>query len=221
VRSIRLGIALLGLVALTAACGGGGSHPTTSTADNIGGTAPDTGPLAWPAPPADQVAQLTTAAGLQLEHHETLVHHVHAHLDVFIDGVHRNVPAGICIVITDPAVHHAKADGQPAYGGISNCDEPCISPLHTHDITGILHTESATSQDNTLGQFFKEWNVRLDDNCVADFCTPATTIAVYVNGRVHPLQGVGAIPLTDLTEFTIVIGQPPARIPNTANFNKA
>jgi hypothetical protein len=221
VRRIRLGMALLMLLAVTTACGGSSSHPSVTTADNIGGTAPDTGPLAWPAPPADQVAQLTTAAGLQLEHHETLVHHVHAHLDVFIDGVHRNVPAGLGIVITDPAVHHGTVDGEPAYGGISNCDQPCISPLHTHDITGILHTESASKVDNTLGQFFKEWNVRLDDKCVADSCTPATKIAVYVNGRAHSLQGAATLALTDLTEFAIVIGQPPAKIPNTAVFSKA
>ena len=39
------------------------------------------------------------------------------------------------------------------------CDKPCISPLHTHDVTGIIHTESSTHKDNTLGQLFVEWNV--------------------------------------------------------------
>lgn len=36
---------------------------------------------------------------------------------------------------------------------------PCISPLHTHDTTGSLHTESATAVPNRLGQFFTEWGV--------------------------------------------------------------
>ena len=29
-----------------------------------------------------------------------------------------------------------------------------------------MHTESATDVDNTLGQLFTEWDVRLDDHCV-------------------------------------------------------
>ncbi|MBW8856999.1 MAG: hypothetical protein JF604_22330 [Bradyrhizobium sp.] len=51
------------------------------------------------------------------------------------------VPAGIGIVITDPQVHHAVVEGSDQYGGISTpCSNPCISPLHTHDVTGTLHT---------------------------------------------------------------------------------
>ena len=37
-----------------------------------------------------------------------------------------------------------------------------------------LHTESATRKNNTLGQFFTEWGVKLDQSCVATYCAPAT-----------------------------------------------
>jgi hypothetical protein len=50
----------------------------------------------------------------------------------------------------------AAPDGSLAYGGMKKCRTPCISPPHTHDTTGILHTESANPKPNTLGQFFTE-----------------------------------------------------------------
>ena len=53
---------------------------------------PSAGPALTPAAgglpseaPADPMAA-TIAAGLQPETHETLIHHVHAHLDVFVNG---------------------------------------------------------------------------------------------------------------------------------------
>lgn len=76
----------------------------------------------------------TIAAGLQPETHETLVHHVHSHLDVFVNSQRITIPAGIGIDITNPSVHSIKTpDGSPAWGKIEpNCNQPCISPLHTH-----------------------------------------------------------------------------------------
>lgn len=212
--------AVVAVCALVAACGGGGSSSSTPT-PLIRGTADATGSVAFPAPPADQVGELTRAAGLELENKESLVHHAHAHLDVFIDGEHRTVPAGLGIVITDPAVKVFEDNGQPAYGGIAGCDQPCISPLHTHDNSGVIHTESLVAKDNTLGQLFKEWNVRFDDTCVADFCTPKTSIVLYVDGTETPLQGASSIPLSDQKEIALVIGKPPSRIPNQADFSKA
>jgi hypothetical protein len=211
---------LIATAALTliVACSGGG---TSSSQPLIRGSTDDTGPVAWPAPPPDQVAELAKAAGLELETREQLAKHVHAHLDVFIDGEHRTVPAGLGIVINDPAVHTGETDGQPAYGGIQGCDQPCISPLHTHDITGVIHTESAVQTDNTLGQLFKEWDVRFDDTCIDDFCTPGTPVTLYVDGKETPLQGASSIPLTDQKEIAIVIGKNPSRIPNQADFSKA
>ena len=70
---------------------------------------------------------------------------VHAHLDVFVDGEPIAVPAGIGINIDDPEVQRFKdPDDSVGYGGIKRCRKPCISPLHTHDETGIIHTESAS-----------------------------------------------------------------------------
>ncbi len=130
------------------------------------------------------------------------------------------VPAGIGINVDDPGVRRFDDPGGTGYGGIELCDEPCISPLHTHDTTGILHTESPSAEPNTLGQFFVEWGVGLDASCVGEFCRPETPIAVYVDGE--PYAGNPAdIVLTDRKQIAIVIGTPPTEIPATADFSGA
>ncbi|GAC1507289.1 MAG: hypothetical protein NVS1B3_07580 [Candidatus Dormibacteraceae bacterium] len=168
--------------------------------------------LIWPAPanPLD----LATRAGLQPEAKETLVYHVHAHLDVFLDGVSVLVPAGIGINITDPNVKHGEWNSQPAYGGISGCAQPCISPLHTHDQSGVIHTESGTSSPNRLGQFFTEWDAAISGGCVGKYCPPATTIAVYVDGKRYS-GNIADIALTDRKEIAVVIGSAPKQIPGS------
>ena len=163
----------------------------------------------------------TVQAGLKPQPKEFLTNHVHAHLDVFVDGKPVTVPSGIGIKIDDPAVRRFnEADGSTSYGGIDLCNEPCISPLHTHDVSGIIHTESSDPQPNTLGEFFTEWGVALDASCVGTYCSPTTKIAIYIDGE--PTTGdPRGIELTDHREIAIVIGAPPPEIPKTADFSKA
>lgn len=170
--------------------------------------------VVWPRP-ADTLAK-SVAAGLTPETVEHLANHVHAHLDIFIDGMPVIVPAGIGINIDDPNV--VKSDNPVGYGGITGCAQPCISPLHTHAESGVLHTESASSDLNNLGQFFDEWGVALTATCVGEHCTPAKPIAIYLDGT----QFTGnprEIQLSDMREIAIVIGTPPPVIPKTADFS--
>jgi hypothetical protein len=176
------------------------------------GPPPAPGELVWAAP--GNPLELTVIAGLHPEPRETLIFHVHAHLDVLVDGSSVLVPAGIGINVADPGVKHGEWNGDPAFGGITGCSQPCISPLHTHDVSGIIHTESATSTPNKLGQFFTEWGVRFSDTCVGEYCAPATPIAVYVNGARYT-GSVADIPLTNRKEIAVVIGSPPKQIPSS------
>lgn len=212
---------------ILAACGGGDDTASTeaaapTSAETAAPTAttpvssaptPAEGAAPWPAPPNPM--ELTIAAGLKPEVKELLKHHVHAHLDVFVNGEPVEVPAGIGIDIENPGVNSGTLDdGTTAYGGIEECAERCISPLHTHDVTGVLHTESAESVDNTLGEFFTEWGVALDESCVGGYCNDATTIAIYVDGELY--EGNPAdIALTDGKQIAIVIGTPPEEIPDS------
>jgi hypothetical protein len=177
---------------------------------------PAHGAAPWPAP-ADAM-RLTVTAGLQPEREEVLTYHVHSHLDVFVNGKRVVVPAGIGINIKDPSVMTFRdtPDGSKAYSPIKLCTTPCISPLHTHANTGILHTESASTVPNRLGQFFTAWGVRLGRTCVGGYCRPSN-IEFFVNGNRYR-GDPRAILLTDHKEIAIVIGTPPKKIPKTADF---
>ena len=163
--------------------------------------------------PNDTLA-LSRTAGLTPRPHEFFAYHVHAHLDILVNTRPIRVPGGIGININDPGVHRGRLpDGSWGFGGISNCGKPCISPLHTHDDSGILHTESQKAHPNDLGQFFTEWRVRLSRSCVGGYCKPAAPFTIYVNG--DPYAGdPRKIELEDRKEIAIVIGTPPASIPS-------
>ncbi|HEV8697032.1 MAG TPA: hypothetical protein VGQ89_05005 [Candidatus Limnocylindrales bacterium] len=194
------------------------SEPSSAAASTASGAAASpAGPpkLLWPAPP--DPLDRAVAAGLEPAPKEYKVNHVHAHLDVFIEGEEILVPAGIGINIKDPEVKFFDYVG--SYAGIEMCDQPCISPLHTHDASGILHTESMDPEPHTLGQFFTEWGVELSETCVGEHCSP-TPIAVYIGGEPY-VGDPRAIELTDLKVIVIVVGTPPAVIPSTADFSNA
>jgi hypothetical protein len=197
------------LVAVLAGCSGSGeaaeepvSEVGTSVAEAIetlpAGT-PAEGGAPWPAP-TDAIAAIQ-AAGLEPLRREFLAHHVHSHLDVFVNGELVPVPAFLGINIADPGLQAGEA-----------CADPCIAPLHTHDDTGVVHIESAETRSFTLGQLFAEWGVALDDSCVGGYCEPDTSIAVYVDGQPYDASPAG-IPLLDRQEIAIVIGTPPPAIP--------
>jgi hypothetical protein len=201
-RMIALALLLAGLVACQ---GSEGQEPKPAPEPASGG-------VPWPAPsdPLDRAK----AAGLEPETHEFLDFHVHAHLDVFVNGSSVEVPAGIGINIEDPAVHTVEDDLGTTYGGIDPpCAQLCISPLHTHGTDGILHTESAVDQPNTLGQFFTEWGVELTDTCVGGYCSPGASIQVFVDGETFSGNPAN-IQLEDQLEIAIVIGSPPEEVPS-------
>jgi hypothetical protein len=203
--------------------GGAATSPASAPATSSAATPltssstppPAAAKVLWPAP--SNPLALTRKAGLVPERAEILVHHVHSHLDVFVNGTPVVVASGIGINIADPAVHRfPNPDGSIGYGGVHPpCAQVCISPLHTHDIDGVLHTESKSVTPNRLGQFFTEWGVRLTPTCVGQFCTPATSIAIYVNGKAFRADP-RSIQLNDHTEIAVVIGTAPAVIPSVA-----
>ena len=149
---------------------------------------------------------------------ETLTFHRHAHLDIIVIGEPVSVPAGIGIAISDPGVKRFETPSGVGYGRIEGCDDPCISPLHTHDPSGVIHTEAAVERLNSLGQLFDEWGVRLDSQCVGGYCRPTATIQVFVDGDSYAGDPTD-IELTDEKEIAIVIGSSPAEIPSTYDFS--
>ena len=116
--SLRLAIGVASLALATAGCGttpAGSSAPSPAPASPsataaaaaspiVATPSPEAAVLLWPAPPDPM--ERTVEAGLKPQPKEFMTNHVHAHLDVFVDGKPVLVPSGIGIKIDNPAVKH-------------------------------------------------------------------------------------------------------------------
>jgi len=179
----------LGVVALVAAAAvvalfaphrvgaAGAQVPRSTLPGELTGAAP------WPANTARLGARLR-ALGLPALDREGSALHIHQHLDVFVHGRHVAVPAGIGIA-TD--------------GGF-------ISPLHTHDGSGVIHVESPDVRTFTLGQLFGVWGVRLTRRCLGGYCASgADRLRVFVGGRAFT-GDPRVLPLAPHAEIVVAFG---------------
>lgn len=153
-------------------------------------------PPPWPAP--TDAAAAVAAAGLPMLGSEGNVEHIHAHLDMLVDGQPVAVPANIGI---DPK--HST-----------------ISPLHTHDGTGVIHIESPVKRQFSLGEFFSEWQVSLSPDHIGGLRADGSKVVrVFVNGK--PETGnPAAITLGAHDEIAVAYGspRPGETIPTTYGF---
>ncbi len=88
--------------------------------------------------------------------------HIHAHLDLAVNGRLYPVPALIGI----------------------NVGQRFITELHTHDQSGIIHVESPTVRTFTLGEFFDVWGLRFSSRCLGGYCASGKKqLWVWVNAK--------------------------------------
>jgi hypothetical protein len=185
--------ALAAVAAAAALAVTGCSSPTRTASPPAATTAPaSSSPVAGPqAPPsagtwgapADASAAVK-AAGLPMLGEEKLAVHYHAHVDVIVNGQHIPVPADLGV---DEARH-------------------LISPLHTHDGTGVVHIESATDVPFTLGQLFMEWGQPLQAERVGPVSIGAgQALRVYRNGQ-PVTSDPGALRLGAHDEIVVWVG---------------
>jgi hypothetical protein len=174
--------------------GGGGTKTTTPTNYNgLPGIRRTKAP--WPvnsayyATLADRLAPL----GLQTLSQEGVATHIHAHLDVFVNGKRVTVPQAIGI--------------NPGAGWLTE--------LHTHDTRGVIHIESPKANDTfTLGQFVAEWGVFLNARCIGAYCDG---LKWYVNGKQQTGNPAGLV-LKSHQEIAFVLGKPPKTISSRYKF---
>lgn len=161
-----------------------------------------TGPAPWNAG-LDTLPDRLAPLGLTPLPQESLVQHIHQHLDIFVNGKHVTIPVGIGIYdnqfITELHTHSAAPEGLPGPPG-----RP----------TGVIHVESPTNTTYTLAQFLGVWGVRFTPDCIGGYCKELTPWRVYVNGKLFP-GDPRTIPLKEHDEFAIVIGTPPTKIPSS------
>jgi hypothetical protein len=184
-RRIAIGVAVLAGAVTLAACGSDSKKDPAATASAAAGdNKPAASSVNWPAPP-DASARVK-AAGLPMLGQEGQVLHIHSHLDVFVDGKAVTVPPQIGI----------DAPSQQ------------ISPLHTHDTSGVVHIESPVQAEFTLGQFMTEWNVPIGNDILGTFKTGGgKELHVYVNGK-EQTGDPASIKLAAHQEIAVVYGAP-------------
>ena len=215
-RRLRAPLALLSLALVLLFAGCGGSDESATSADAATTPASSGGPQLGPAfgsmdklpgvlqtpppwPRNERRLQLRLRAiGLDPLTAEGQVVHIHQHLDLYVDGKPVQVPGDVGI----------------------GPQETFISDLHTHASypPGIIHVESPTQAQFTLGQFFAVWGVPLSASCVGSLCEKGPAqLRVFVNGE--PVAGDPTrIILEDHQEIVLAYGtkaQLPAPLPST------
>jgi hypothetical protein len=199
-------LAAVALILASPLLGGCGSQPAPANPPSATASGPSaSGPSAsgpgvstsWAL--ADDQSASAARAGLPMLGHEMLEVHYHAHIDLMVRGAGVRIPAGVGIDTTQQK----------------------ISPLHTHDVTGIVHIESGEDIPFTLGQFFTEWGQPLDASRVGPVAVAeGERLRVYRDGKEIP-GDPAAIPFTRHGAFYLWIGpagSPPSQVPSTYNF---
>ena len=125
-----------------------------------------TGPAPWSSGNGPLLRARLDRLDLPVLTAEQLDYHIHVHLDVYVRGVHIPVPPLVGINIVDQF----------------------LTVLHTHDPSGVVHIESASSAPYSLGKFFGVWGVRLNTSCIGRYCSgPKATLRAYLGGK--PFRG--------------------------------
>ena len=169
------------------------SAPTGTAATGL-----QTGAPPWSPDNVNLRARLE-ADGLQVLTAEGQVQHTHQHLDLFVDGQRVAIPPDI---------------------GIDRVNL-ILSPIHTHDASGIIHVESPIVREFTLGELFDVWGVRFDAHCVGGVCDGnGRVMSVYWSGQ--PVTGdPRSVVLDAHEEIVVAIGtsaQLPSPIPSSYVF---
>ena len=193
------GAAVAGLVAAAVIAfvlvrdkGGGAKTKTTSTHYNaLPGVRRTKAP--WP-PEYEFLADRLLPLGLKTLSREGVATHIHAHLDVFVNGKRATVPALIGI---NPGANY-------------------LTELHTHDTRGVIHIESPDANDEfTLGQFVGEWGVFLNSRCIGAYCNG---LKWYLDGKLQTGNPADLV-LKSHQEIAIVVGKAPKTIPKSYKFS--
>jgi len=127
---------------------------------------------------------------------EQLAYHIHAHLSIYINGTLSPIPQNM---------------------GIAS-DGSCYYWLHTHDTTGVIHIESPTQKDYTLGNFFDEWSTNFSSLGYPSQLALTAGWQIWVDGK--PYTGdFHNIPLTAHKLITMAYNSPGVKPDTTYAWN--
>jgi hypothetical protein len=191
--------------ATASASASGSSTSTTMTAPSSaasttgGGQTP--GPEGIPLEPGAELApassttQGATVDGVQCAPIEQLVYHIHSHLQVYVNGQPRSLPAAIGLI--GPVAQNTP------YGKFYGA-QTCYYWLHTHTNDGVIHVESPSKRIYTLGNFFDEWRQPLSPTQVAG---DKGKVTAFLNGKPWT-KNPRTIPLIPHASIDLDVGTP-------------
>ncbi len=142
------------------------------------------GPEGVPVPEVVNLASANTAAngqtidGIPCRYisNQSVSVHLHVHVAIYVNGQLERLPAGIGI--STPKAVTTDLNGNGLFIDAGAVD--CLYLLHTHADDGIIHVESPTKGNYTLGQFFDIWRQPLTPDQVG----PAKgSVAAFINGK--------------------------------------
>jgi len=206
--AVTVGVAVLALVIVLVVVLTGSSGGSTVQYVTERGVDPSalpgilTTPAPWPINTKDLPARLAADGMPPLGAVEGQVLHIHQHIDIYIRGAHTLVPPYVGIRVSP--------------------DQILYAPIHTHPgEDGIIHVESPTQRDFTLGEFFDVWGVLFTPTCIGGYCNAGNEhLQVFANGKVvtgNPRQ----LKLTPHKEIVVTFGTPdqiPKPYPVSYNF---
>jgi hypothetical protein len=206
VAAVAVGITLALTSGGSPAPGGGSPRLRLASLSSLGTLRPapspgPAGPEGAPIPNGPALTGTATIArgqrvdGIGCQTNGQVLFHIHAHVTIFVNGLPRQVPAGI-------GIPGARAQNTPQGPFVTTGN--CFYWLHTHAADGIIHTESPIQRIYTLGNFFDEWGQPLGPGQVGPAKGHVT--AIY-NGKLY--QGNPRdIPLTRHAQIQLDVGTP-------------
>lgn len=178
------------LAAVAAVVLGMGTRPPTSglpvaTPSRVASSTASAPPSSMSIGPATVDPAATALApieGIACDPMEQVTYHVHAHLNIRVNGELQVIPGDV---------------------GLRSI---CLFWLHTHQVHGVIHVEAPAEQVFSLRQFFAIWGKPLDATVVADWAVPeGSRLWIFVNGAPHS-GDPNEIELDDLTSIELQIG---------------
>jgi hypothetical protein len=135
--------------------------------------------------------------GIRCDTAEGVAMHIHPHLTILDHGRLVVIPEDV---------------GRPIAG-------PCFYWLHTHTPDGIIHVESPSVREFTLGQFFDIWGQPLTRRNVAGAKPrPGERVDVYVDGDRYA-GDPRKIEFAQHLDIAIIVGRPYTKPPPFTQWN--
>jgi hypothetical protein len=176
------GILALAIVALVAIVLTSRSEDMPPSSGELPGMMTSTAP--WSNNVAD-LSERVDALGLSFGGHTQVALHHHTRLEIWVNGEQVQVPANV---------------GWDDAGGV-------FAPMHTHDVDGVIHTESADPAFSAdLGTVFDVWGLRLTDDCLGAYCAQDDKeLRVFVDGQ-EVTGDPREIPVNDQSLIVVTYG---------------